>query len=91
MRFHFNFRSNYQGRSDFDVFDRETGKEVRLNFYPATGAARFMFDQVPTDMLEAFNAWRLAKYESDCALILAKYGAEELANVDAFVPAVAAG
>lgn len=89
MRYHFNFRSNYDGQSDFDVFDRETGKEVRLRFWPATGAANFMFEAVPADMLEAFNAWRLAKYEADCAYILAKHGAEELAQVAPFVPAVA--
>jgi len=89
-RFTFTFQSNYQGQTDFMAFDRQSGAKCRVRLINATGEARLMFDPVPADMLQAFNDWRRAKYDSDIAYIGERYGAAALADVEPFKLARAA-
>jgi hypothetical protein len=89
-RFTFAFQSNYQGQTDFMAFDRQSGAQCRVRLVNATGEARLMSDPVPAEMLQAFNDWRRAKYDSDIAYIGERYGAAALADVEPFKLARAA-
>lgn len=87
-RYTFNFRSNYDGRSDYDVCDREARTSRRLYWFPAPNVARFMFaEEMPADVLAAFNDWRRARHAADVEYIRTRYGAEELAHVAPFAEA----
>jgi hypothetical protein len=83
-RFHFTFRSSGMGETHYTVYDREAREERTVRVPWHSNVARLMFDPMPTDLLDAFNAWREEEHARAVAHISARYGAEEAAKIAPF-------
>jgi hypothetical protein len=90
QRFHFSFLSTFMGNPDYEVYDRQTKESHRLSVKGETGAASYLGEPVPVEVLAAFNAWRRQEHDAAVAQITAKYGEAEAQQIAPFREAVAA-
>jgi hypothetical protein len=72
VRYHFAFKSSYQGNHDYAVYDRQTGETHRLSLGrtdqpDGTVAGRAW--RLPTELVDAFNAWRAERYGQPSELV----------------------
>jgi hypothetical protein len=80
MRYHFSFRSSYQGQHDYAAYDRETRETHRLSVIreprdhqlrsdQPVGTVRGCAWRLPIAMVDAFNAWRAERYGQPSELV----------------------